>query len=97
MRLTVHPDAERDLEDAAAWYAREGTPALAARFVREFRRVCALIQDHPDLGSKRAQGRRGFPLRHFPYTVIYSLRGDELRVLVVKHDRLRPGFGTRRS
>jgi hypothetical protein len=33
----------------------------------------------------------------FPYTVIYRLRADEVRGLVVKHDRKRPGHGGTRA
>jgi hypothetical protein len=32
----------------------------------------------------------------FPYTLIYRAAGNEIRILVVKHDSKRPGFGERR-
>lgn len=33
----------------------------------------------------------------FPYTIIYRAAVDEIRILVVKHDSKRPGYGGRRS
>jgi hypothetical protein len=33
----------------------------------------------------------------FPYTVVYRVAGDEVKILVVKHDSKRPGFGSRRA
>jgi toxin ParE1/3/4 len=33
----------------------------------------------------------------FPYTVIYRANGDEIKILVVKHDSKHPGFGNKRS
>ena len=33
----------------------------------------------------------------FPYTVIYSTGADEIKVLVVKHDSKRPGYGGTRK
>ena len=33
----------------------------------------------------------------FPYTIIYRLRADEIRILVVKHDKRQPGYGGRRT
>jgi toxin ParE1/3/4 len=33
----------------------------------------------------------------FPYTVIYRATADEVKILVVKHDRKKPGFGGKRS
>ena len=32
MKLTLHPGAENDVEEAAEFYEREGSAALAARF-----------------------------------------------------------------
>lgn len=97
MKVTVHPGAECDLYDAAEFYEREGSPILAARFVAEFKRVAALLAERPEMGSPRSRGRRGFALSIFPYTVIYKHAGDEIKVLVVKHDSRRPGFGGARA
>jgi hypothetical protein len=33
----------------------------------------------------------------FPYTVLYRVTVPEIRVLVVQHDRKRPGYGGTRS
>jgi plasmid stabilization system protein ParE len=97
MKVTLHPGAEKDIEEAAAFYEREASPVLAARFVAEFKRLSKLLVEHPDIGSSRARGRRGFSMSVFPYTVIYRANADEIRVLVVKHDRKRPGYGGART
>jgi plasmid stabilization system protein ParE len=70
MRVSLHPGAERDLLETAAFYEREGSPALAMRFVAEFKRLAALITEHPEIGLPRKGGRRGFAVSVFPYTVI---------------------------
>jgi toxin ParE1/3/4 len=97
MKITLHDRAEHDLQEAAVFYEREGTPALAARFVAEFKRVVAMLDTHPRIGSPRSKDRRGFSMNTFPYTVIYRLKTDEIFVLVIKHDRKHPGFGSQRS
>lgn len=97
MKVTLHPAAEQDIENAAAFYEREGTPMLAARFIAEFKRLTTLLVEHPEIGSPRLKGRRGFSMSLFPYTVIYRFRVDEIQVLVVKHDSKHPGFGGKRS
>jgi toxin ParE1/3/4 len=97
MKVTLHPGAEQDVQEAAAFYAREGSPLVAARFVAEFKRLGVLLLEHPDIGSPRANGRRGFSMSVFPYTVIYRATADEIKMLVVKHDSKRPGFGGKRS
>lgn len=71
---------------------------LAARFVAEFKRLAALLVEHPEIGSPRSKGRRGFAMSVFPYTVVYRVIGtDDINILVVKHDSKRPGFGARRA
>lgn len=97
MKITLHPAAERDLLDAAAFYEREGSPALAARFVAEFKRMGALLTEQPEIGSPRSRGRRGFAMSIFPYTLIYRVGGEEIKILVVKHDSRHPGYGGARS
>lgn len=97
MKITLHPAAEQDIQDAAAFYEREGSPIVAARFVAEFKRLALLLLEQPEIGSPRPKGRRGFSMSIFPYTVIYRLSVDEIKILVVKHDSKRPGFGGKRS
>lgn len=96
MKLALHPVAEQDIKEAASFYEREGTPLVAARFVAEFKRLATLLLEHPEIGSPRSNGRRGFSMSVFPYTVIYRVSADEIKILVVKHDSKRPGFGVRR-
>jgi len=67
------------------------------RFLAEFERVAKLLLANPGLGTPRARGRRGFPTTEFPYTVIYRELAAGIRVLVIKHDRRRPGYGGSRS
>ena len=97
MRVALHPGAERDIADAAAFYASEASPALAGRFVAEVERVAQLLLGNPGLGTRRSRDRRGFPISGFPYTVIYKAAPDGIVILVVKHDRRRPGYGAGRT
>lgn len=97
MKATLHPDAERDLTEAAEFYEREGSPILAARFVAEFKRVTELLLRNPELGTPRSTGRRFFPMRVFPYALVYRKVEDGIYVLVVRRHRRRPAFGGARK
>ena len=44
---------EKDITDAAAFYEREGTALLAARFIAEFKRLSNLLVEQPISGSPR--------------------------------------------
>lgn len=93
MKVTLHPEALRDIEAAAAFYERRGSPAVAARFVAEFERTAKVLVANPGIGTPRTRDRRGFPTTGFPYTIIYRQVPDGIHVLVVKHDRRRPSHG----
>lgn len=97
MKITLHPGAEQDIHEAAEFYEREGSPVLAARFVAELKRISNILIEHPGIGSPRTKSRRGFSMSVFPYTVIYRTGADDIKVLVVKHDRKRPGYGGART
>ncbi len=58
--------------------------------------MCELLLERPEIGSARGKDKRGFGMNVFPYTVIYRVRTDEIRILVVKHDKRRPNYGGRR-
>ncbi len=97
MKVSLHPGAERDVAEAATFYEREGSPALAARFFSEFERIAKILLENPGFGAPRLGGRRSFPMKIFPYTIIYRPTSDGIRVLVVKHDKRRPGYGGARQ
>jgi toxin ParE1/3/4 len=89
---SVSPEADRELSDGAVYYAQEANAELGLAFVAEFERVLGLLCRHPRLGTPWRRGRRRFPLRRFPYSIIYYLKGEDLRVIALAHHRRRPGY-----
>jgi toxin ParE1/3/4 len=96
LNVRLHPAAERDVEDAAAFYERAASPVLAARFVQEFWHVVSLLREQPLLGVPGSGERRSFGLRVFPYSVVYEVSAESITVLVVRHQRRHPDVGLRR-
>ena len=97
MSITVHPQAEADVEQAAAYDERQASAALAARFVAEFRRVARLVAENPVIVTPRARGRQFFPFRLLPYGLIHVAQPGGIHILIVRRDRRRPGFGSSRN
>ena len=97
MKATIHPDAEEDIAEAAAFYERDGSPALAARFVAEVKRIVSLVLANPGLGTPRKGGRKFFPARVFPYAIIYRQTEEGIYVLVLRRHSRRPKFGIGRK
>ena len=97
MTPSVAPKVEWELTEGAVYYAREGGAELGRAFISEFERVVAFLCTHPRIGAEWRNGRRRFPLRRFRYSVIYYLRGDELRIIALAHHRRMPDYWAERK
>ena len=95
MIARFHRAAEREL--AAAMEAGEdrGT-GLGDDLLNEVERVVALLCEFPDIGERLDDKRRRFPIRRFPFGIIFRVEGDTLRILAVAHRRQRPGYWRKR-
>ncbi len=70
---------------------------VAVRFLEEFERITKLLVEHPGLGTPTTGGRRTFPLKVFPYLVVYRNLETGIRILIVRHQYRKPGYtGSRR-
>ena len=96
MTPAVSPEAEWELTDGALFYAREDGAELGLAFIAEFERTLALLTRHAQLGAQWRK-RGCMRLRRFPYSVIYSVRGDELRLVPLAHHRRRSEYWARRK
>ncbi len=79
MTLSIHPGAEQDIADAIDFYNEHAGPRVAAGFLK--------------LGAATTKGRRVFAMRVFPYSIVYRELPDGIRIIVVRHQRRKPGFG----
>lgn len=93
MTYVLHPAAEQDIADILDFYTEHAGLAVALRFLEEFERVANLLVQHPDFGTATTRGRRAFPLRIFPYSVIYRNVETCVRILVVRHQHRKPSCG----
>ncbi|MFA4966274.1 MAG: type II toxin-antitoxin system RelE/ParE family toxin [Thermoleophilia bacterium] len=93
MRRRVRFDAaaEVELNEAADYYDLE-SPGLGSVFLDEVERAMAQVTAFPDAATPVHAGVRQRLLTKFPYTLLYSLRGDEIRILAVAHQKRRPFY-----
>ena len=97
MSFELHPAAETDLEKASDYYIKKAGRLIASRFLEEFYRAAVYLAANPEIVSQAENGQRTYPLHVFPYSVVYVIAGEKVRILVVRHHRRRPSFGTRRK
>ena len=97
MNPSVSPEADWELSEGAIFYARSASAEVGLAFVLEYERALALLCARPQLGAPWRNNRRRFPLRKFPYSVIYYVRDEELRVIALAHHRRKPSYWSGRK
>ena len=98
MIYSLHPEALGDLRDAASFFREKAGTSLSRSFLREFEQSINRLLLHPALGSPwRGRGRRRYLMKHFPYSLVYIVSGDEIRVLAVAHHSRRPDYWAGRT
>jgi plasmid stabilization system protein ParE len=96
MNYTLHPDANRDVDEACRRYRMRASGKVVVRFLDEFDRVARLLTREPGLGTPAGNERSSFALHGFPYTIIYKQTVPGIRVLVVRHQHRDPEHGEAR-
>ncbi|MEM8964391.1 MAG: type II toxin-antitoxin system RelE/ParE family toxin [Acidobacteriota bacterium] len=91
MRLTFHPRARNELWDAVDYY-EEARSGLGEEFLDEFHSTCERILETPRAWSKQTASTRRCLMKRFPYSVIYQLVDEQVRVIAVAHQKRRPGY-----
>jgi toxin ParE1/3/4 len=94
---SVSPEADWELSEGAVFYAREANAEVGLAFILEYERALALLCGNPYLGALWRNGRRRFPLRKVPYSIVYYVRGEELRVIALAHHRRWPSYWSGRK
>jgi toxin ParE1/3/4 len=88
----LHPEAQADLRKAAEFYREQAGTALSQSFLAEFEHSVSLLMQHPRLGAMWRHGKRRLVTRRFPFSIIYTVVSDQLRILAVAHHSRRPGY-----
>ena len=82
------PTARRDLREIRRYYAREASPQIADKVLREIARVCNLIAENPLARRRRDElmpGLRSAVAR--PYSIFYRFEHEEVQILRILHER----------
>ena len=90
-RVSFHPVAEQELNDAASYYNTQ-SPGLGNAFLDELQRTVGQICEHPEAAPlvNRIVRRKLVP--RFPNGVMYSLTRDSIRILAIANLKRRPFY-----
>jgi toxin ParE1/3/4 len=91
------PQAEQEMLEATHWCLANHGAAAAEQFEWAVQRALRLLAFMPQLGSPSYAGVRLWPLRQFPYTLVYRVTGDLISVVALAHQSREPGYWAGRT
>ena len=92
MQASLSDEAQADIEAAIDWYLGKGAFVATADLANELDRAIGLLTRFPALGRPIAHNARALSLHSFPYSLIYLLQTDAIRIIAVAHHSRRPGY-----
>ena len=96
MRPLLHPLAADELGEALDHY--QGlSPGLGFDLIDEVERIATLLCHTPNIGEPLTKRHRRFPLRRFPYGIIFRADDDVLTIVAIAHQRQKPNYWSKRK
>jgi len=90
-RVSFHERAEYELNDAAVFFESK-TAGLGVRFLTAVEKSVAHITRHPEASPIiRAHVRRKI-VWNFPYSIMYTIKPDHVRILAIANQKRRPFY-----
>lgn len=96
MHVIRHPKLADDIRNAAMHYA-EISQRVFSSFWNELDAVLESIERNPRSHHYDSCGLRRANMKRFPYHLLYEIDEDTIFMVVFRHDRKRPSFGTTRK
>ena len=89
--VSIHEVADIELKEAARYYESK-VNGLGFAFLDEVERVVNLIRDNPESAPRIYKVVRRKILRGFPYSIMYSIVDDSIRILAIANQKRRPFY-----
>jgi plasmid stabilization system protein ParE len=97
MKLIYHRSVQSDVSAVLNYYDEVGGPELGDAFFEEFMVYVAFVLENPTRFHPLEGDLRRANFDRFPYHFLYRIRGDTIRILVVRHHHRAPDYGLRRK
>ncbi len=92
MNFRLTPLAEEELAEAASYYKKKASAAIAAAFVAEFKRAMTIVMQNQQIGTPAEAGMRIYPFRRFPYSIVYEEMTTGPVVYAIANQRRQPKY-----
>ncbi|MDQ3281916.1 MAG: type II toxin-antitoxin system RelE/ParE family toxin [Acidobacteriota bacterium] len=95
MRLEFFEEALAEAEEDRAWY-RDRSDSAEAGFLRELDHAIQQVTDGHAQWPQYLAGTRRYVFPTYPYSIVYFVEDDVIRIAAVAHDKRRPGYWRKR-
>jgi len=89
LEISIRPEAELDLTDAAQWYESQ-QPGLGHQFLDEALAIFSAISASPQTWQIAHRNTRRALLHRFPFGIYYRIEQDAIVVVAVMHGSRNP-------
>jgi plasmid stabilization system protein ParE len=86
-----HPDAAAEVEAGFEWYVAR-SDRVARQFLAELERGIAVVLESPAAWVHVVGPWRRYPLRRFPYSIIFRETQTGIEIVAIAHGKRRPGY-----
>ena len=94
-QATFHLDAAAEVSEAAEYYERHSA-GLGLEMLGEVEQALSHISTNPEACQLIGRRARRKPLWRFPYSLIYAIYPDRIRIVAFAHQKRRPFYWRRR-
>ena len=95
--LSINKRVATDLRGILAFYEYESGTLLADRLYAELMSRIRQVQQNPKRFPFSKGDRRRVNLERFPYHLLYRIKSNCVRILVLRHHQQDPAYGLRRQ
>lgn len=89
--LEIDPEALEEARAAREWYlARSARAAL--NFMKELDAAVDQVAQFPHRWPSHLHGTRRYRFRRFPFSLVYEILPERIRIIACQHARRRPGY-----
>jgi len=96
LRITFHPEAEVEFNEAVLWYSKQSI-GLDIEFVRCIDEAISRINRNPGSFPITYKQLRKTVVKKFPFIILYESLKDDIRIMAIFHTRRNPKNWQKRS
>jgi toxin ParE1/3/4 len=90
-RVAFHPEADNEVIEAARYYETR-LAGLGFSFLMELDSSIEQVVANPEAYQLVSEDIRQKPFWRFPYSLLYVIEVDRIRVVAVAHQKRRPNY-----